>query len=269
MTLRTLQQIDGFLEADCDSLDDAAPILKYFADDLGFVFRGQADSTWALETSLDRLFKRINPTDIDLDSTYDFLLDYFVSSIRGRTEIPKNVEKNRDEIWALGQHNGLATPLLDWSKSFHAALFFAFVESSQCSSGRRTVWALHTDGIIDRMGSYNHQKEYKDTYTFIEPITDHNPRLINQAGLFTKQPLSFDPIQWVKSNFRGSRETYLFKINFPNTERIDILGKLRLMNVHSATLFPDVIGASLYCNETLELLAEKRKRDVRKGAGDS
>ena len=252
------------MEVNCNSLDDAAPVLKYFSDDMGFVFRGHADSTWALETSLDRLFRRINPTDIDLDSTYDFLLDYFVRSIRGRTEIPKNLERNRDEIWALGQHNGLATPLLDWTRSFHAALFFAFVESSLCRSGFRTVWAVHAEDTRHKMSVYNLEKDYKDTYTFIEPITDHNPRLINQAGLFTKQPLSFDPVGWIRSQYKGATETYLFKINFPNSERIDILGKLRLMNVHSATLFPDVIGASLFCNETLELFAEKRKRDVRK-----
>jgi hypothetical protein len=262
MTHRIIQNQNGFLEAQCDTLDDAAPFLKYFADDLGFVFRGQADSTWKLETSLDRLFQRIKPTAINLDSTYDFLLNYFIRSIRGRTDIPKDPDKHRDEIWALGQHNGLATPLLDWTKSFHVGLFFAFVEPSICSSGYRSVWAIHADGVNQKMQLHNSGKDYKDTYTFIEPITDHNPRLIHQAGLFTKQPIYFDPVEWIQSQFKGESDTYLFKLNFPDAERIDILSKLRLMNVHSATLFPDVLGASMYCNETLELYAEKRRRDL-------
>lgn len=215
MTYRTLQKQDGFLEAQYDTLEDAAPFLKYFSDDFGFVFRGQADSSWKLETSLDRLFKRINPTGINLNSTYDFLLSYFIRSIRGRTQTPKDHEKNRDEIWALGQHNGLATPLLDWTKSFHVGLFFAFVEADSCSSGDRAIWAVHADSVQQKMNTYNDGKEYKDTYTFIEPITDHNPRLIHQAGLFTKQPLYFDPVDWVKTQFKGSTESYLFKISFP------------------------------------------------------
>ncbi|MFL7890110.1 FRG domain-containing protein [Enterobacter pseudoroggenkampii] len=118
--------------------------LSYFADDMGFIFRGHHNSDWKLETSLDRTLLRIKPAGIDLGSTYNFVLDMFAKNLRGRTSINKNIETNADELWSLGQHYGLATPLLDWSRSIFVALFFAFESHLPSPSGFRSIWAFHT-----------------------------------------------------------------------------------------------------------------------------
>lgn len=253
---------NGFLHSRLDSFDDFGDFSNYFSDDLGFVFRGHAQSKWKLETSLDRLIRRINPVSIDLESTYDFQLGLFVKSIRGRTRAAKEVSSNRDELWALGQHYGLATPLLDWTSSLYVSLFFAFVDPICSPCGYRTVWALHRDGVIEKMDTYNLERKYDQQFSFVDPLSDHNTRLISQAGAFTRQPLSFDVPGWIQGQFQEEKHSYLFKIDVPDFERVRVLRHLRQMNIHSGTLFPDLIGASLDCNETLEIIADKRRRIV-------
>lgn len=258
----TAKPENGYLYSCLGSYDELKNYVNYFADDLGFVFRGQAQSQWNLETSLDRHIRRLNPVHINLETTYDFQLGLFVKAIRGRTNIAKDVINNQDELWALGQHYGLATPLLDWTSSLFVSLFFAFADPMPSPSGYRSVWALHRSGIRDSMVSYNDGREYKQQFSFIDPLTDHNSRLVSQAGSFTRQPLSFDIPQWIKKQFEGAIEPYLFKIDIPDRERLRILRHLRQMNIHSGTLFPDLAGASLDCNETLEIFADKRLRQI-------
>jgi hypothetical protein len=53
-------------------------------------------------------------------------LKNFRLSIRGRVDNGILSDTNDEELWAIGQHHGLATPLLDWSLAPYVALFFAF-----------------------------------------------------------------------------------------------------------------------------------------------
>lgn len=232
---------------------------QYFADEMKFVFRGHGNSSWELETTLDRLLSRINPQRINLDSTYDFLLKEFIHSIRSRSGVKKDLELNDEELWCIGQHYGLSTPLLDWSKSLYVALFFAFENPTPSNTGLRSVWALNLcPYVLEEISRFNFEKDKKHHFKIIDPISDENLRLIAQTGIFTRQPLKFSIVDWVKSTLPPDAP-YLIKINIPESERLPILRHLRLMNIHHGTLFPDIEGAAKYCNQTLELLSEKRR----------
>ncbi len=251
--------VNGYSEYKITAWDDFGLVVSYFANELGFIFRGQRDSDWPLSTSLDRLIERIKP-EIDIDSTYDFLITEFVKSIRGRTQTQKGLLAEGDELWALGQHYGLATPLLDWSKSIYVAVFFAFEDPTPSASGWRSVYALHQNSVEKILEKHNSKKYYRDKFAFVDPVTDHNPRLISQSGLFTRQPIGFNFSEWIQKNFKGQNEApYLMKISIPDSERLNVLKHLRQMNIHHGTLFPDLHGASKYCNDTLELLSSKSK----------
>jgi hypothetical protein len=84
---------------------------------------------------------------------------------------------------------------------------------------------------------------------------------VNQAGLFTYS--SYDNtlenflINSLKDEVLGDvpeedeaqeLAKYICKIVIPNEERADCLRHLRMMNVHHASLFPDLLGAAQYCN---------------------
>ena len=257
--------MNGYLEYKYESWNQFVIHNDYFSEDMGFVFRGQRDAGWKLETTLDRLVKNLDPDNVYIRNPYNDIFKKFVKSIRGRTGIDKSTNLNEDEIWALGQHHGLATPLLDWSNSFYVALYFAFENQTKSESGYRSVWAFHTcSNVTKAMEEFNNNKEPKDQFKFVDPVSDENPRLVSQSGLFTKQPLrnDFNLVDWVQNNFIGERSPYLIKIDIPEHERLRILKQLKMMNVHAATLFQDLEGSAKYCNLELELLKDKNRQFI-------
>lgn len=251
------EPIEPFLEYKVRSWSEIWELATYFADHMGFIFRGQRCSNWTLETSLDRHLRRIKPEGIDLDTTYDFVLKNFALSLRGRSDIDKDHISNIDELWALGQHYGLATPLLDWTRSLFVALYFAFEDYNIPESGYRSVWALNiSDSVLNAMNKFNEGKEENKQFRIVEPLSDNNPRLISQSGLFTKQPINFSIPDWIIENTPHD-SPHIMKISINESERFKILSSLKLMNIHPASLFPEPDGAAKYCNQLLELLSQK------------
>lgn len=226
----------------------------YFSNDMGMYFRGQRDSSWGLNTTLDRYAKSL---DQRASGTYDWILKSFSKSIMGKTSAPKDIYKNEDEIWALGQHNGLAMPFLDWTAAAYVALFFAFENEAPSTTGYRTVFGIHKF-IKYKMDEFNHEKNREDEFKFVDVITDHNPRLVSQSGIFTKQPINFDFEEWVKIYWKGvSDRPVMFKVHIPDGERPRILKSLRLMNITHATIYPDLHGAAKGTMAELQLISHK------------
>ena len=100
----------------------------------------------------------------------------------------------------------------------------------------------------------------------LEPRKDDHGRLVNQAGLFTFSPSDatienklieiiseFEEFKEADENSEaGVLARYICKIYIRNEDREGCLRSLRRMNVHHASLFPDIIGASDYCNLLME-----------------
>ena len=101
--------------------------------------------------------------------------------------------------------------------------------------------------IIDQILS-GHIKPTRKPIEFIKPFSDDNQRLINQNGLFTRSPIGEDLEKWIDGNYKNHKRYILMKILIPNSNRIDCLRTLNRMNINHLTLFPDLFGASVYCN---------------------
>lgn len=252
--------IDGVLEVTVSNYWEFLEFSSFFSDGVSKVyFRGQRDSSWKLTTTLDRFVPRLDSR-VALNSTYDTLLNNFKMAIRGRVTVPNN----DDEIWALGQHYGLATPFLDWTSALFIALFFAFEEKEPASTGYRSIWGI-TKFISERMNKYNQGKDVHDEFRLIELSTSSDARLLSQSGAFTKQPINFDVREWVEREFRGeTKRPIMFKINIPDSERERILKHLFMMDIHHATIYPDLTGAAKKCLSELEMLSHStsQKNDI-------
>jgi hypothetical protein len=164
-----------------------------------YVWRGQRDALWTLESSLDRQL-RLRP--IGKLARARTHLAKFKQSVRGRRGANPTKIEDDNEWWALGQHHGLATPLLDWTESPFVALYFAYEKPQRPPSGLRSVWAIANPAQKNREIVEAHKAKTPTpttpppTLDFVRPHQDENARLVAQAGLFTKAPLGGSVDSW-------------------------------------------------------------------------
>lgn len=211
-----------------------------------YIWRGQADPTWKLESSLDRLAKRFGKKpSANLRRHH---LRRFKKAARGRRgRSPRDLE-NENEWWALGQHYGLATPLLDWTTSPFVALYHAF-RSPDPVSGNRMVFGLHAPTLVDSAKTKPGEEPKQGVPLPFSPDSDENPRLVNQAGNFIRMPDGIDLEGWVVREFRGtSGDSTLIKVKIPTTGRSECLTTLNRMNINHLSLFPDLYGSVIHAN---------------------
>ena len=93
----------------------------------GYIFRGHARASFKLAPTLLRLFERRHPGAPDAKDI-NGQLDRFRLHLRGRVHLTDREAASSSELWAIGQHHGLATILLDWTASPFVAAFFAFID---------------------------------------------------------------------------------------------------------------------------------------------
>jgi len=248
-------------------------------DHKGYIWRGQRCDDWPLEPTLNRALNQYAITEHDRPSFRKSHLKRFKYSIRGRRgpNPPQNLSEN--EWWALGQHYGLSTPLLDWTESPLVAAYFAFMHINSEQTPNRAVFALHRKVVEDRAkeiydkeriqpgeitsitgpayrstDEFLHDANLKKPIEVVRPMSDENHRLVSQGGLFTRTPDDTDIESWVTSTFSEEKESYiLMKILIPNKDREQCLKGLNRMNINHLTLFPDLFGASVFCNMHCEL----------------
>jgi hypothetical protein len=225
-------------------------IEQEFLDFRSFVFRGQCAAKWPLESTLDRLLRQPGaPTGPAVRERH---LDTFKYATRGRRGAQPPQLGTENDWWALGQHFGLATPLLDWTTSPYVAAYFAFASEPNDGDAYRAVWALDRYLITARsadIGKAATPPARPPVVEFVRPFSDENSRLVSQGGLFTRAPDGVDVEAWVKANFEDATpDVVLAKIEIPNGDRHLCLRSLNRMNINHLSLFPDLFGASRYCN---------------------
>ncbi|HIE5057138.1 TPA: FRG domain-containing protein [Stenotrophomonas maltophilia] len=223
------------------------------------IFRGQRRSDWSLMPSLGR----ISENGVVSENLAATQLERFKRAIRGRLSDNSLVDED-DELWSIGQHHGLMTPLLDWTYSPYVALFFAFAKADSKDEEENPYRVVY---VLNKSFTLEHQDE--TGIRLWEPRKDSYGRLVNQAGLFTFSPYDAtienklanvlaDDEAFEDEELRSASEEdqpdllarYICKIYVRNEGRDACLRHLRRMNVHHASLFPDLIGASDYCNIT-------------------
>lgn len=230
----------------------------------GLIFRGQPDSKWRLETTLERsghptmpiadyyglVVGRVGP-DVSAVSSMqapqfnenlwkelsddERLSDYarYRGSIFDQAVFPGG---EHFEYVAYLRHHGFPSPLLDWSRSPYVAAFFAFREAAP-KVEKRAIFAY-----CDRPEGTYGGTIGEPTIQLLAGHTRTPRRHFFQQSIYTvcksrtDGKWQFDSHQKVFDN-PHPRQDFLGKFDIPSTERDEVLGSLDKHNLNAYSLF--------------------------------
>ena len=178
----------GVVQYELESWQEFLPLItETLSNAPALIYRGQANSDWKVESTLDRLERRFptktyciqgKPQREDFPpAARETHLRAFKETARGKRGLnPPDLDE--DEWWALAQHHGLATPMLDWTYSPFVALFFAF-ECDRCldPSGQ---WVEPANRAVFAVFELHRRKEGGCTTTVFSKGRNGTP--VDQSG---------------------------------------------------------------------------------------
>jgi len=239
---------EGVITADLSSWEEFSNIVTgRIFNTSNYIWRGQRSTEWLLESTLDRMLKKSDNNDSLRH------LKSFKIGTKGRGGLNLENTESDDEWWAAGLHNGLVTPLLEWTISPFIAAYFAFCEGGN-QQERRAIYAFaqRVALVINKeLKMKNPGTSEDDLFVkYINPSFESNSNLANQCGLFTKSPTGVDIEQWVRGNFSvvSKAKVILLKLTLPSAERTTFLKALNRMNINKSTLFPSCREAPKFSN---------------------
>lgn len=241
-----------------DKFNEAAQILLKY----DYIYRGQRCycDKWKLQSSFDRKYPNIGNR--RKDKLYE-IFEKFVQKL-GEIRNFNDIDFKEDTIWAIGQHYGLPTPLLDWTKSPYIAAFFAFYKTSDdFQTENRVIYGLSRG--LKLLLNYEKQR-YIEFDNELEIVKENlqstqNKRLENQQGELTKalQGLDIKSIvdrfsRKVEGKEYTKGEIFLAELLIPDKMREEVLSFLRKREISHGTLFPDYAGAVEITKQELMLV---------------
>lgn len=250
--------------------------LRWVAELKGtWYFRGQRGATWGLETSLDRGVERQSQTrhssalwHLDRKNEMKELLFRFKQDAHNHlTHVPGPLDIA--SLYALMQHFGAPTPLLDWTESPYVGLYFALEDRSSVKRKRQresysAVWAVDGAWLETKKESLKSDVLSHDdllsnetpVVVRINPLMS-NPRLFAQQDLFLCRLLAKASVVQILMTMMMhptlTDSPVIRKLEIGNSFRIKFLKNLRTMNIHRASLFPGLDGLGALLKHDLEL----------------
>ena len=223
-----------------------------------WMYRGQSDASWHLESSLHRAFeeaqkihKAYRGREKDLRKTEHerVMIDRFMCNAHiYLTSLPK--ETDTLSWLSLMQHHGAPTRLLDFTFSPYVALFFAL----EAGEDEAAVYCVNHHAIKNdddeyfgknRLEVYSRildgETESDDPCLFAFEPTFSNHRLLSQQGIFVATNTLKYSHEKILNDYEVA-DADVVKYIVPKKLRYSGLRKLSQMNISAANIYPGLDG---------------------------
>lgn len=205
------------------------------------VYRGQANASWELEDTLNRMTKR----EFGMEEYFKTIraVRPGVISITGKEwNLPNDFDNaafvpQGYEFMVYLRHHGFPSPLLDWTRSPYVAAYFAFRAHEYRNDGKVAIYCY-----VEYLGEAKGWTSSEPTIHGLGPyVVSHRRHYAQQCEytICTKkldgQPLYTSYKSAVAKNEAGQDK--LIKYILPAGERGKAMKKLELMNVTALSLF--------------------------------
>jgi hypothetical protein len=216
-----------------------------------FLYRGQADSSWKLETTLERLHP-----DMSLHGYYHLILaaqpkvetftekvwqipsleqyqEWLDELLKKKMGLPFNSEAYN--YFGYLRHHGFPSPLLDWTASPYIAAFFAMNKAKSDSMVSIYIyWEFSGCGKI-------HEGSEPSIHSLGPYAKVHRRHFLQQSQYTICTVTGNDTIQYASHEDvvakEKSEQDLLWKFNIPASERLKVMYKLNKMNINAFSLF--------------------------------
>ena len=255
----------GVLTLKLTSWDEFKDVTKKFNDETDYIFRGQRCycEGWELKSSFDREFPEF-PNNGEREKKRQEIFNKFKQRLEDLSDTKSN-SFGDEIIWAIGQHYGLPTTLLDWTECPYVASYMAFSKPStrNFQTEYRVIYALNRALKRDKQVKKNSRtkeglsKERFVNFPDLDKTRDktQNKRLEKQKGKFTEALNGID----IKANVKTFSERHkkdiienhkilLAEILIPDIEIERCLKFLEFKKgITHVKLFPDYAGVVDIC----------------------
>lgn len=246
-----------------------------------YIFRGQCDAKWELNTSIERCCFFGKNYRVEKDFVKDFQRGAY-------THLSSLPEPDDMMSWlAIMQHHGAPTRLLDFTHSPYIASYFALENAVSDAA----VWAIHSqhlkedlaekspesfqyrgDEMYDISDSAFNQIFEENKLSCVFPVRPSvtNKRYMAQQSIFVSLGNTENPFmdQLLSYSWPQYLAEHIVKIILPFTIRDEALFDLSRMNINRSTLFPDIDGFSTHLKNLYELRYRGAHLTIQHGAAN-
>ena len=227
-----------------------------------WVYRGQCDAKWDLRSRLERVGERFCMRDLE-DVESELLREFKRGLHRYAFGLPEPEDASR--WFALMQHHGAPTRLIDFTYSFYVSAYFAIERAAL--GDHCAVWAVNTKWCVERARLPRHickrmelekrGQKLPETFQAIlrlkrTAVITNNPFVLNdrlavQQGVFL-MPLDLSQSFMVNligpdvSKEEAERNVVKMEICCSRSLMQEAMTDLNRMNVNRESLFPGIDG---------------------------
>lgn len=227
-----------------------------------YIFRGHADASWKLESTLERVIG----SKWSAENAQKFE-EHSLGTFRSKFNIYNQLEqipKSKLSWLSLMQHYGVPTRLLDFTQSPYVALYFALEAYNPLSKLDFAVYAIDYTAIMENSITHIKNKDVKFSYErtdihgnqdeIFDDVVDRfsydilwiteplelNARIDRQAGTFL---ISGNREKTIESIIHSSLyPNCVTKLVIKNDLYENVYALLRKMNINSKSIYGDLSG---------------------------